>query len=200
MELDHMFLFVKDEATARSMMKAAGLRVNYSRAHPGQGTKNLCACLDDIYFELLWMDGTEVSDETERVGLGRRGRGNGSPFGIAWRGDADIDVVFYAAPFLPEGLDIPIAKASMDPELPFVFQSPGGSRPIDRDDELTGKRQRPFLASLEHCSIRLPDPDILPRFMHEFERLSFERGAPRIEVLLTAPDRQATHRFTWSVL
>ena len=54
MELDHIFLFVRNEEPAQRMMADAGLRVNYTRHHPGQGTTNLCACLDDMFFELLF--------------------------------------------------------------------------------------------------------------------------------------------------
>ena len=60
-ELDHLFLFVSSEATARQMMDDAGLRVNYSLSHPGQGTRNLCACLDDVFLELIWLDGSPIS-------------------------------------------------------------------------------------------------------------------------------------------
>ena len=63
-EVDHIFLFVSGEARAREMMEAARLRVNYSRAHPGQGTRNLCACLDDVFLELLWLDGSEILPES----------------------------------------------------------------------------------------------------------------------------------------
>lgn len=52
-ELDHLFLLVSDEQTAIAMMEDSGLRVNYRRVHPGQGTSNLCACLDDVFIELL---------------------------------------------------------------------------------------------------------------------------------------------------
>ncbi len=90
-ELDHIFLIVRDETQAHSMMDQAGLRVNYSRVHPGQGTRNICACLDDVFIELLWSDGSEVSPETRQVTLDDRCNGRGSPLGVSWRGTSPFD-------------------------------------------------------------------------------------------------------------
>ena len=199
MELDHIFLFVKDEVTAQAMMEHAGLRVNYSRAHPGQGTRNLCACLDDMYFELLWLDGSPIADASEAIGLGKRGRGEGSPLGLAWRGGADIDCTDYAAPFLPPGMSIRVAKASLDRGLPFVFQSPGGIPPVNGDKCLVGQRQRPTFGSLKDVTIALPHESKLPAFMRNFERTRFVTGKPGIEVTLSMLSGAVTHRFTWSL-
>lgn len=199
MELDHIFLFVKDEATAREMMRRAGLRVNYSRTHAGQGTRNLCACLDDMYFELLWLDGSPIAGPSEDIGLGARGRGEGSPIGLAWRGEMDLECIPYAAPFLPPGMSIPVAKTSFDRAQPFVFQSPGGVAPINGDRDLVGQRQRPTYAGLKEVIIRLPTTNQLPVFMHSFDRVRFAVGEPSIEAELSAPSGSATHQFVWSL-
>lgn len=175
-ELDHIFLFVRDEDTARSMMDSAKLRVNYERVNPGQGTRNLCACLDDIFLELLWLDGTPVSEETERISLARRGRGDGSPIGISWRGPSPYErngeIEAYHAPFLPSGVSIPVARASLDPALPFVFRSPGGTAPIARTGCLVGTRQAPELSTLGSCTVRSPDPQPMSEFLSPFEQIS----------------------------
>lgn len=176
MELDHIFLLVPDERSARAMMASVNLRVNYSRAHPGQGTRNLCACLDDIFFELLWLDGTDISLATEQIGLADRGRGQGSPIGISWRGNTDLATSSYAAPFLPKGASIPVAMASEDLSLPFVFQTPGGTPPIDRADGLPGDRQRPDLARLGACEIRLPNPEKAAGLLDSFDALTLAEG------------------------
>ncbi len=141
--LDHIFLMVSGEEEAARMMEAAGLRVNYARRHPGQGTQNLCACLDDMFIELLWADGTEISEESERISLGARCRGQGSRLGVSWRGLAPEGCDAYAAPFLPEGVNIPVLSKSLRPDMPFVFQTPGGAPPVDRDPTLVGDRQQP---------------------------------------------------------
>ena len=181
LELDHIFLFVRNEAQARAMMGAAGLRVNYSRAHPGQGTTNICACFEDIFLELLWLDGSPISAESERMTLGARGRGEGSPIGIAWRGDigdAAEPTVSYAAPFLPSGLSIPVAEQSLDLNIPFLFRAPGGVRPADRGDELVGNRQLPCFGGIANCTILVPNPAAVRRLLAPFLDISVGEGRP----------------------
>ncbi|MEM9107448.1 MAG: VOC family protein, partial [Pseudomonadota bacterium] len=158
-ELDHVFLFVESRTVAEKMMDEAGLRANYSRSHPGQGTTNLCACLDDVFLELLWLDGSVMSEESERVSLGKRGRGEGMPVGIAWRGDCPLKTDQYAAPFMPIGKGIPFARASNSLSVPFVFETPGGVPPILREDDLAGERQRPLYTTLLSCLVRLQEPE-----------------------------------------
>lgn len=199
MELDHIFLFVEDEAIAREMMRQAGLRVNYSRTHPGQGTRNFCACLDDMYFELLWLDGSPIAGPSEDIGLGARGRGDGSPIGLAWRGEMELECIPYAAPFLPPDMRIPVAKTSLDKTLPFCFQSPCGVAPINGDRNLVGQRQRPSYARLKDVIIRQPSGNQPPAFMHSFDRVRFAVGEPSIEATLSAPSGSATHQFVWSL-
>ncbi len=158
MELDHIFLFVSNEAEARQLMDEAGLRVNYSRAHPGQGTRNLCAVLMMFYFELLWLDGSPVSAETERIGLAARGRGM-----VPLSASRGVDQPHWRQcptlrPFLPNGRVIHMAVASLNTNVPFVFQSPGGIPPINRSDGLPGDRQRPALATLGFCLLQMQNP------------------------------------------
>jgi len=196
-ELDHVFLIVQDEATARAMMRAAGLRVNYSRAHPGQGTRNICACLDDMFFELLWADGTDASEETGRIGLTARCGGAGSPIGLSWRGETDLPCDAYAAPFLPEGLSIPVAQMSRSLAAPFVFQTPGGTPPIDRTDGLTGTRQSPDIATLGALEIAVPALEAVAPLIGAFDRVSFVAGPPQITATLLAPNGTRAAEFTW---
>ncbi len=200
-ELDHVFLFVPDERRAKEMMASAGLRVNYARAHPGQGTRNLCACLDDVFLELLWLDGSDISPESERITLGVRGRGQGSPIGVAWRGDAGLSCEPYAAPFLPEGATIPVARASLDPDLPFVFRAPSlapdGTKPIDRTDGLAGIRQTPDLATLGPCELTVPDPGPVSALLAGFRRVSVREGAPGLHLTLLDGHGRARRTVDW---
>jgi hypothetical protein len=197
-ELDHIFLFVSNETTARKMMKAANLRVNYSRVHPGQGTRNLCACLDDVFLELLWLDGTEISAESERITLGARGRSVGSPIGVSWRGVGPFEEnLSYAAPFLPNGLTIPVARASLDPELPFVFRTPGGTPPIQRTDGLVGERQTPELATLKVCVVSVPNPKIVMPLLSPFEKISVCKGLPGLRFTLLDIRGEVKRSFEW---
>jgi Glyoxalase-like domain len=196
-ELDHIFLIVSDEQNARALMDSAGLRVNYTRIHEGQGTRNLCACLDDMFLELLWLDGSAIHAETERISLASRGRGLGSPIGISWRGICDLEQVHYAAPFLPSGVSIPVARASLDPALPFVFRTPGGIRPIDRTDGLVGDRQSPYLTVLGHCEIIVPNPEVVAALLKGFDHVSVSNGEPSLHIQLLNSQGEVGREFTW---
>ena len=202
-ELDHLFLFVANRETAQSMMDAAGLRVNYSRVHPGQGTQNLCACLDDVFLELLWLDGSEISPATERITLGLRGRGEGSPIGVSWRGQscfqhAEEGAVPYFAPFLPADVSIPVAAQSLDPTLPFVFQTPGGTPPLERTDGLVGTRQTPELARLGRCVLSVPDPLAVRELMDPFTEIEVTAGPPGMRLQLLRSDGTVGRVVDWS--
>ena len=178
-------------------MRDAGLRVNYSRVHPGQGTRNLCACLDDIFLELLWLDGSEISAESNEIGLAARGRGNGAPIGISWRGPTTLETKPYHAPFLPKGMSIPIAAASADLSLPFVFQTPGGIPPIDRTDGLVGTRQLPFATTMRHAvigDIPAPDAQVLLR---AFSKLSITSGKPHLQIELLNDQSELVAEIDW---
>ncbi|WP_081904725.1 VOC family protein [Palleronia rufa] len=187
-ELDHIFLLVADRSTAERLMQTAGLVTNYSRQHPGQGTTNICACLDDMFVEFLWFDGSKISAESERIGLGDRGRGDGSPIGVSWRGAAPVACDAYSAPFLPAGVAIPVAQASLNRSLPFVFQTPGGVPPIDRTDGLPGERQRPRFGTLALCEISLPNPQEAASLLQWCERIELVKGQPGFRLVFVTPD------------
>lgn len=199
-EIDHIFLFTRDEAQARTMMQEAGLVVNYSRVHPGQGTTNVCACLEDMFLELLWLDGSAISAESERITLGLRGRGEGSPIGISWRGDDhDLATEPYAAPFLPAGMTIPVSPASLDPKQPFVFKTPGGTPPSLRNDDLAGNRQLPRFAGLANCTISAPNPDECARMLAPFEDVQVVAGPDGMRFTLIDPEGHECREVAWQV-
>jgi hypothetical protein len=196
-ELDHIFLFVSDEQTARQMMAAASLKVNYSRVHKGQGTRNICACLDDMFLELLWLDGSAIAAESEDITLAARGRGQGSPIGVSWRGTSDLECIEYVAPFLPAGVTIPVARASLDLSLPFVFRTPAGTKPIDRTDGLVGNRQSPDLSILGQCNIFVPNPEPVARLLGNFNRIRVHGGRPSLNLTLLDANGRVGRKFTW---
>ena len=189
-------MVVPNEAAARQRMAADGLRINYARAHPGQGTANVCACLDDVFLELLWFDGSPISDETMRIGLG--GRANaGSPFGIAWRGEPTLDVDRYAAPFLDDERTLPVWSGSAAVANPFIFGSPGGVAPARRTDGLPGERQRPELVSLGSCVLRHPELDAIREAIDPIEGIELERGQPALRMTLLRPDGTPGRDIVW---
>ena len=178
MDLDHVFLFVPSRACAERRFAAAGLRATFSRVHPGQGTTNLCAFLDDMFIELLWLDGSAPSQATQDLGLIDRARGKGLPLGLAWRGASSTPTFGYAAPYLPAGKTIAVARASRDPQVPLLFQSPAQAAPVHLPKEQVGNRQGPELTTLRGCQIGLQDRDAAKRALAAFARVTV-RPSPR---------------------
>ncbi|MDF0597673.1 VOC family protein [Psychromarinibacter halotolerans] len=149
-QIDHVFLFPHDLAGVKTLLEAKGLAPSFRRAHPGQGTANVCYCFENTYLELLWVDDATAQQHpgVARTGLIQRGTGGASacPIGIAWRDaqDAALDAETwdYHAPFLPAGMSIAVATESDDPTHPFVFRSPGTSAPSEWTDGRAGRLQR----------------------------------------------------------
>lgn len=150
--VDHVFVFVAPKAPEAATLRNHGLVESFRRSHPGQGTANVCFCFDNAYLELLWVvDAAEATScALSRSGLIDRAvwrRTGASPFGIALRhDDPRTPLPFpswnYPAPFLPDGITIPVALASDDPRQPFLFRSPGGLRPDEWSDGRAGDRQQ----------------------------------------------------------
>lgn len=168
--LCHVFVFVDDLAGAAAGMAARGLVESYRRAHPGQGTANVCYCFDDAFLELLAVtDPVEIgSPAIAPTGLADRARWRDTgacPIGIAIRpadgsagGPPPFPAWDWRPPYLPEGLAIPVAEASRDPALPFVFRSPGSAAPVDWTDGRAGDRQRAAgLARLDAVTLAGPE-------------------------------------------
>jgi hypothetical protein len=149
LEIDHIFLFVAPAGPEAERLGHVGLRESYRRVHPGQGTANVCYCFDNAYLELLWAtDRREIaSPDIARTRLAERAdwRRNGAcPFGIAVRGEVSLPFATwgYRAPYLPDGMAIPVALSVDDPFQPFLFRSPGNCRPDKWADGRAGNRQR----------------------------------------------------------
>lgn len=196
--LDHLFLFVSGEDEARRMMSDAGLRVNYARQHPGQGTANICACLDDVFIELLWADGSAISEESERISLGARCRGQGSPLGVSWRGTPPDGCAAYAPAYLPKGVTIPVMAQSLAPAMPFVFQTPGGAPPIDRDPALVGDRQQPHFERLGRCEIVLERTEAVTLVTSVLPELDVKIGPSRLMLEVLRDDGSIGLEIDWS--
>jgi hypothetical protein len=146
--LCHVFVFVDHRAAALEALAACGLMQSFGRSHSGQGTANVAACFDNAYLELVWAEDTAelVSVPVSRTRLAERARWRETgacPFGIGLRGGLPFPFWEYRAPFLPEGMTMPVALASEDPRQPFLFRSPGDARPDAWTNGLAGNRQNP---------------------------------------------------------
>lgn len=196
MELDHIFLIVPDRDAARRMLDDAGLVANYSRHHTGQGTSNLCACLDDMYIELLWFDGSPISSETENISLAlRQPSDSNCQIGVSWRGDCNVDKINYMAPF---GLTVPVLRASQNPALPFVFQSPGTKPPDEQSDPRYAERQYPRFSSLKICRIGLEVRSGIDVILNNFTKIEVEHTDREfIEFEIHRADDTQTQIIRW---
>ncbi len=169
LQLCHVFAFVDRDATASLSLHEAGMQESFRRQHPGQGTANACYCFDNAYLELLWVESAaDISGPAiSRTRLAERSRWretHASPFGIAVRTVSHEDGLpfgtwDFAPPYLPPGMVIPVALASEDPRYPFVFRSPGNTRPDEWTDGRAGMRQRAAgLAEILQVHLEVPFP------------------------------------------
>lgn len=167
--LDHVFVMVAPGAPERLRLERTGWQESFRRRHAGQGTRNVCYCLDNAYLELLWED-PEGLDAAGAPGAARmrlreraRWRASGaSPFGIAFRapgppGAFALEAWQYAPSWLPAGMTIPVAVASDDPAQPLLFRSPAAAPPAAWVDGRAGARQAAAgLARIGGLRLRLP--------------------------------------------
>ena len=154
MDIDHLFLFIQPDGPEIETLKRLGLTETYRRAHPGQGTANVCFAFDNLFLELLWLtsEAEARSPAIARTRLWERSRWSemGScPFGIAVRGDltdAGVPGWDYRPPYLsqvlPAGAGMAVAAASDDPAMPMVFVSPGKEKPVQWPEERRGTLQQ----------------------------------------------------------
>lgn len=167
-EIDHVFVFATEGDDLVERLHSLGLVETYRRAHPGQGTRNICYAFDNAYLEVLFLTSVDEaqSPAIRRTGLLERSlwREHGtSPFGIAWRpapgtlAAPDFAEWAYCPPYLPETLAIPVAVDGDDPHLPMVFRFPGAAAPITWPAERRGRLQhRAGFATLSDVEISLP--------------------------------------------
>ena len=149
--IDHVFMVVEENGPEIDEIASLGLVETYRRIHRGQGTQNVCYCFDNLFLELIWVnDKDEVrSTAIQRTGLYERSlwRMNGTcPFGIAWRRSegappSALPTWKFTPPYLPKGMSISVAMDSDDPRQPMMFESPGGSPPIEWPIEKRGTLQ-----------------------------------------------------------
>lgn len=147
LDLCHLFVFTHPGAPEAAALDRQGLTPTYRRRHPGQGTANLCYCFDNAYLELLWVeDQAELAScALSRCGWAERTdwRNSGAnPFGIGVRTPVPPFPAWdYRPGYLPPGLSVPVATASDDPAVPFLFGSPGSLRPDQWPNDRSGNRQ-----------------------------------------------------------
>jgi hypothetical protein len=131
-ELDHVFFATEDIEEAVNFLQASGVEFDRSGSHPGQGTANSCAILENGFVEILGPTRrNELTSELVRpLGLEERIRWKETgacPFGLCFRvmGDAaslPFSTWGYAARYLPAGKTSPIVTPAGALHEPMVFR------------------------------------------------------------------------------
>lgn len=165
--IDHIFMLIDPEGPEIDRMKKLGLAESYRRTHPGQGTRNVCYCFDNMFLELLWVDEPDAarSPAIKRTGIYERSLWQSRevcPFGIAWRGalsgaEPPVSTWAFAPPYLPDGMTIAVAEDGDDVRQPMMFRSPGSAPPIDWLPERRGELQHSSgLGAVEEIILTMP--------------------------------------------
>jgi glyoxalase-like protein len=92
--IDHIFCFVDPGADWAVRASNAGWVLDEGVEHAGQGTRNRCLWLPELYLEFIWLS-SRADAENNPVRLDRRAdwRTTGAcPFGIGLRGQLDEDL------------------------------------------------------------------------------------------------------------
>ncbi|MEM9071434.1 MAG: VOC family protein [Myxococcota bacterium] len=163
----HVFVLLDSRGPARETLRREGLVETYERAHPGQGTANVCYAFDNAFVELLWIE--DESDarhpRTARTRLWERSH-HGCPFGICWRGEVSFETWDYHPQYLPQERAISVATLSDDPAQPMLFAALGKAPSTWPEDRQRGLQRASGFSKLAlHISAphRVPELEELAR-------------------------------------
>jgi len=133
MEIDHIFIFTKDNGKIADELVQFGLTEGSSRVHVGQGTTNRKFYFDNFFLEILWVHNEEElkSDTTKPTGLWQRADFNSpnSRFGLCIVNTDETESLFektfkYQPAYFPVGLYIDILRNEQNLNLPWTFRLP----------------------------------------------------------------------------
>ncbi|MEL6544440.1 MAG: VOC family protein [Myxococcota bacterium] len=193
MELDHVFVMISDGVRQHRALEALGLVETYRRIHPGQGTKNICYAFENAFLELLWVhDEHEArSKAIRRTLLWERSTGLANPFGISWRGTADVQTWDYTPPYMTKGA-IPVSIDSDSPDQPLMFRTPGLASPKDWPQEKQkGLQSAAGLTQISDVRVSARPSKTLSALENAgiLNRLP-EQPAPALELICSGPARE----------
>jgi hypothetical protein len=189
--LDHLFVFTSLGAPVADRLVSFGLIEGSGNVHRGQGTANRRFFFQSSMLELMWVrDEDECRGEAiAPTGLAERAQfrlTGASPFGVCLRPSADtampttlpFEAWSYRPPYLPEGLEIPVARTPV--AEPLLFTTPIGHRP----QGATKVRREPTehvngLRDISRVRITLggdtpPSPSL--QVVEQLESIAFVRG------------------------
>jgi hypothetical protein len=192
-ELDRIFILTAVGAPAAERLIALGLAEGSRNVHPGQGTANRRFFFRNAMLELLWVhDESDARSEpiapTRLWERSRHHQTGVSPFGICLRAtDAASPLPFatwsYRPPYLPPGLEIPVAETIA--AEPMLFSIPFGGRP----DGYPPARREPLdhpvgVREITALRVTLPGLDTPSDPLRAVERLAIARFIPGDEPLI----------------
>lgn len=160
-ELDHVFFATEAIEDAVGFLQDSGLVFDRSGNHPGQGTANSCAILENGFVEILVPTSRdELTSEVVRpLGLDERIRWKETgacPFGFCLRAREDAAPLpfptwGYAARYLPAGKTIPIVTPAGALHEPMVFLAWHEGSRCSADSPNAG-------LTISKVGLRLPEP------------------------------------------
>lgn len=151
LEFDHFFIFTEPEAPAVEQVVALGLVEGQPNVHPGQGTACRRIFFHNAMLEFLWVRASQEvrSAAIAPTRLWERSRYHQtgySPFGICFRTGSSSQATLpfetwaYRPPYLPNHLQIDVARNEVHPGEPMLFWIPFGGRP----DSYPAEKRQPL--------------------------------------------------------
>ena len=142
-EFDHLFIFTTTGAPNVDQLLNTGLLEGQRNVHPGQGTANRRIFFHNAMLEFIWVHNRAevLSPVIKPLRLWERFRYQEtgfSPFGIALRSTGQspessnklpFDTWAFNPPYLPDHLQIDVARNEANIGEPLIFYIPFGARP-----------------------------------------------------------------------
>lgn len=134
MEIDHIFIFSRNNGIEANNLVEFGLTEGSSRVHPGPGTVNRKFYFENFFLEILWVVNekeiqSEVTSNTKLWERSQFGKNQHSRFGLCLVNSESTDKLFeqsevYQPDYFPKGMSIDIITNKEYPKLPWTFRLP----------------------------------------------------------------------------
>ncbi|WP_298311130.1 hypothetical protein [uncultured Aquimarina sp.] len=159
MEIDHIFIFSKNNGKEADDLVSFDFVEGSSRIHRGQGTTNRKFYFENFFLEILWViDEKEIQNETTaQTTLWERSqfKENGySPYGLCLLNCDLTDTLFeeskiYQPDYFPKGMSIDIITNEKRPQLPWTFRLPYRGEKKVNDEPIEHSNGIKFLTRIE---------------------------------------------------
>lgn len=208
MEVDHVFIAVKDPARAAEALVALGLVEGTANQHPGQGTANRRVFFRNAFIELLYLTDPQQAQSplTAPTRLYERlsaTAGGASPFGVCFRpssagAPSPMPGWVYRPAYLPGDLKVDVGHGPLGEPMWFFLGF------AQRPDQAPAERAQP----LEHAaglreltSVQVTGPGTAPwspsaECATQVPGVTLEQGP---EHLLRLQFDQGTRGLTWDL-